>query len=99
MRGCFTFFFSFAIMSTYRKGNIMPTTKASQKAVNKYKDANYKRIPLDVRKEQAEAIKEAADTLGMSVNGFIKEAISYYMLSMKSELQKLNDLNYEMTED
>lgn len=77
----------------------MPTTKASQQAVNKYKNRVYKRIPLDVRKEQAEAIKEAADTLGMSVNGFIKQAIDHYMLSMKQELQKLHDLNYEMTEE
>lgn len=74
----------------------MPTTEASQRAVNKYKEKNYKRIPLDVRKDQAELIKQAADTLGMSVNGFIKQAIDYYMLTMKQELEKLRD--FEFTE-
>lgn len=47
-------------------------------------DINYakeklKRIPLDVRKEKYEQIKEAAKCSGESVNGYIKKAIDMRM--------------------
>lgn len=47
-------------------------------------DLNYakeklKRIPLDVRKEKYEQIKEAAKHSGESVNGYIKKAIDMRM--------------------
>lgn len=54
----------------------MPTTKASQNAVNKYMKANYDRINLTVPKGQKEEIKAHADVFdGGSVNGFINRAI------------------------
>lgn len=53
----------------------MPTTKAQQKAVNKYMSLNYDRINLTVDKGQKEIIKAHADERGESVNGFIKRAI------------------------
>ena len=47
-------------------------------------DLNYakeklKRIPLDVRKEKYEQIKQAAERSGESVNGYIKKAIELRM--------------------
>ena len=53
----------------------MPTTKAQQKAVNKYMSLNYDRINLTVDKGQKEIIKAHADERGESVNGYIKRAI------------------------
>lgn len=58
----------------------MPTTKASQKAVNKYMKENYDRINLTVEKGQKEKIKEhAAEYDSGSVNGFINRAIKETM--------------------
>lgn len=53
----------------------MATTKASQRAVNKYMKENYDRINLTVPKGQKEAIKTHAESNGESVNGFINRAI------------------------
>jgi uncharacterized protein (DUF1778 family) len=57
----------------------MPTTKASQKAVNKYMKANYDRINLTVPKGDKDLIKEHAEARGESVNGFINRAIQQTM--------------------
>ena len=40
-----------------------------------YAKENLKRVPLDVKKEDFEKIKEAATAAGESVNGYIKTAI------------------------
>lgn len=53
----------------------MATSKAQQKAVNKYMAANYDRINLTVPKGQKDAIKAHAEAQGKSVNSFINEAI------------------------
>lgn len=53
----------------------MATTKAQQKAVNKYMAANYDRINLTVPKGQKEEIKAHAESKGESVNSFINRAI------------------------
>lgn len=53
----------------------MATTKAQQKAVNKYMAANYDRINLTVPKGQKEEIKAHAESRGESVNSFINRAI------------------------
>lgn len=53
----------------------MATTKAQQKAVNKYMANNYDRINLTVPKGQKDEIKAHADNMGESVNGFINRAI------------------------
>ena len=64
----------------YRKeAEIMPASKAQQKAVNKYMAANYDRINLTVPKGKREEIKEFADCQGESVNGFINRAIDSAM--------------------
>lgn len=53
----------------------MPTTKAQQKAVNKYMAANYDRINVTMPKGKKDIIKSHAETQGESVNGFINRAI------------------------
>lgn len=53
----------------------MATTKASQKAVNKYMKENYDRINLTVPKGKKDKIKEHAESRGESVNAFINRAI------------------------
>lgn len=57
----------------------MPSTEAQKKASIKWQRENYKRIPLDVTKDQYQKIKDFADSEGESVNGFIKRAISEAM--------------------
>lgn len=41
----------------------------------KYAKNNLKRIPLDVQISDYETIKQAAEKSGLSVNGFIKQAV------------------------
>lgn len=53
----------------------MATTKAQQKAVNKYMNANYDRINLTVLKGRKAEIKAHAEAFGESVNAFIGRAI------------------------
>lgn len=57
----------------------MPTTKAQQKAVNKYMSANYDRINLTVPKGRKIEIKAHAEAYGESVNSFIGRAIKETM--------------------
>lgn len=54
----------------------MPTTKAQQRAVNKYMKDNYDRVNLTLPKGQKERIKAHAESRGESVNAFINRAIS-----------------------
>ena len=53
----------------------MPTTKAKQRAVNKYMKSNYDVYQIRMPKGQKEIIKAHAEKQGESVNGFIKRAI------------------------
>ena len=50
-------------------------TEAQKRATKKYVKEHIKRIPLNVSKEDYEKIKKAADKIGISVNGFIKDAV------------------------
>ena len=46
----------------------------------RYVKENIKRIPLDIQKSYYdEILKPAADAAGMSVNGYIKEAIKAFV--------------------
>lgn len=56
----------------------MPTTKAGQRAVNKYMKENYDRINLTVPKGQKDIIKADASKYGLSVNQFIIQAIDQF---------------------
>ena len=57
-------------------GAYMATSKAHQKAVNKYMANNYDRINLTVEKGRKDIIKAHAESKGESVNGFINRAIN-----------------------
>ena len=57
----------------------MATTKAGQKAVNKYIANSYDRINLIMPKGKKEQIKAAAERELISVNAFIKQAIDEFM--------------------
>ena len=45
----------------------------------KYAKEKLKRVPLDLKKEDYERLKEAAEAEGMTVNGYIKAAIAEKM--------------------
>ena len=53
----------------------MATTKASQKAVNKYMKENYDRVNLTMPKGKKETVQLHAAQYGESVNAFINRAI------------------------
>ena len=55
------------------------TTKAQQKAVQKYVKNNYDKILVTVPKGFRDNIKTHADDMGETVNGFIKRAITEQM--------------------
>lgn len=50
-------------------------SKAQQKAVNKYVKNNYDRINVTFPKGQKDIIQNAAETVGETVNGYIKKAV------------------------
>lgn len=57
----------------------MPTTKAGQKAVNKYIAKAYDRVNLVLKKDTSptkDEIQAAADAEGVSLNAYIVAAIS-----------------------
>ncbi len=54
----------------------MVYTEARNRATQKYKAKAYKRIPLDLRKEDYERIKEHCDSFNIPVNTFIKNLIN-----------------------
>jgi uncharacterized protein (DUF1778 family) len=49
----------------------LATTKAGQKAVNKYVKNNYDRINVTFQKGRKEVLKQAAESQVTSVNGYI----------------------------
>ena len=53
--------------------------KASTKAQNKYIEKKYDRINLVVPKGEKDLIREHAESMGESVNGFIQRAIKETM--------------------
>ena len=57
----------------------MATTKAGQRAVNKYMKENYDRVNLTMPKGEKEAVKAHAEARGESVNSFITRAIKEAM--------------------
>ncbi len=63
----------------------MTVSKAQQKAVNKYMKEKYDRINLTVEKGLKDIIKDHADSMGESVNGFINRAINETIKRDKEE--------------
>ena len=64
----------------------MAYSEAQKKATLKYREKNYKRIPLDVPNEFFTYLKGVAESQGKSVNGFIKEAINEKCEGINDEL-------------
>lgn len=56
--------------------NEKKSTEAQKRASIKWQKENYSRIPLDVRPEEKERIKQDAENSGMSVGGYIKQAVA-----------------------
>lgn len=67
----------------------MATSKAGQKAVNKYVKANYDRINVTFKKGSKQIIEEAAKSNNESVNGYIKTAVK---LKIKADTGSEADL-------
>ena len=63
----------------------MATTKAQQRAVEKYKKANYDEIKVRVSKGEKEVIQAHAESAEESVNAFIKRAIAETMVRDKEK--------------
>ena len=61
-----------------------PASKAQQKAVTKYIREKYDRVVLTMPKGKRESIKSAADSVGVSLNGYINKAIDEKMLDGES---------------
>ena len=60
----------------YQKGDeTMATTKAQQKAVNKYIKNNYDRLNITLPLGQKATVQAAAEGEGESVNEFVQKAI------------------------
>lgn len=57
----------------------MATTKASQRAVNKYMKENYDRVNLTMPKGKKDSVQAHAEARGESVNAFINRAIDEAM--------------------
>jgi uncharacterized protein (DUF1778 family) len=53
----------------------MATTKAQQKAVNKYMKTNYDSLRIVVPKGQKATVQAAADAAGESINQYTNKAI------------------------
>ena len=53
----------------------MSISKAQREATAKYKAKAYKRIPLDVKIEEYEALKDYTERTGEPINGFIRRII------------------------
>lgn len=53
----------------------MALTEKRKESMYKYAKENLKRIPLDVPKGDFDEIKAHAESMGESVNGFVKRAI------------------------
>lgn len=56
----------------------------NKKAYTKeYKKNNYKRVPLDLKMDKYEELKEHSQKVGETVNGYIKKSIEMRMDSEK----------------
>lgn len=54
------------------------TSEAQKRAMQKYQK-KLKRIPLDIKRDDYEKLKELADAAGESVNGYIRRALQIRM--------------------
>jgi len=57
----------------------MPVTKAQQRATAKYRKENYDQLKVEVRIGQKAELKAHAESMGESLNAFVKRAITETM--------------------
>lgn len=55
---------------------ILAMTEERKEYLYQYQKEKLKRVPLDLKKSDYEKVASAANEKGMSVNGYIKEAIN-----------------------
>jgi len=65
--------------------DFMATSKSQVKATAKYKAKAYKRIPLDVRIEEYEALEAYTKKTNQSINGFIRKIIKENIIAGQAE--------------
>lgn len=53
----------------------MAYTEAQNKATQKYKAENWKRVPLDLPINECNALKEYTQATGQTVSGFLRKII------------------------
>jgi hypothetical protein len=63
----------------HKGGDIIPTTKASQKAVAKYMKSNYDELKIRVPKGKKEEIQSHAAAADQSVNAYVSQAVDERM--------------------
>ena len=54
----------------------MPVSEKQKESAYRYKAKKIKRVPLDMQNDDYIKLSNAAASAGMSVNGYIKQAIS-----------------------
>lgn len=70
---------TFSLFMKNRRCLDVATSKAAQRAVNKYMKENYDRVNLTMPKGKKEAVQAYASQFGESVNAFINRAIDEAM--------------------
>lgn len=63
----------------------MSIPESQKKSAYKYKQNKIKRVPLDMQKSEYEKLQISAESVGMSINGFIKKAIEEKIKREKPE--------------
>lgn len=66
-------------VKSYNEVMFMPVSKAQQKAVHKYVQANYDRMEITMPKGKKQTIRDHAESRGESVNSFVNRAIDQQM--------------------
>lgn len=78
----------------------MAYNEASNRAAQKYKKDNIKRVPLDMQITEYERLKAVADSQGEKVNEYIKKAIRERMeREQTTEAGAVSHIEPERTED
>jgi predicted HicB family RNase H-like nuclease len=67
------------MLAVEKEAFLMASTESQKKASIKWQKENYSRIPLDVPKEYHEKLKAIAKSNGMTLGGYIKQAIAEKM--------------------
>lgn len=63
----------------------MPASQAKMDYINRYNQANYQKITLQVKPGTRDAWKKAADDRGLSLTAFIVEAVEDYITNNRTK--------------